>query len=107
MHTPLRQEEIRNDLARLRIIEVVLGVVLAPLVFLEFALPKSHQTQTVLFGYGSGTIKVVVGIVVLVLLAVGAWLWRCPGCKERLPPEFRPEKCPNCEVRFRDEAPLT
>jgi hypothetical protein len=102
MYTPLQQEEIRNDLARLRIAEVVLGVLIAPLLFLGVALPRHYHAQVSFFGYPSGTIKLAAGAVVLVLLAFGAWLWRCPGCRERLPPEFRPEKCPNCEVRFRD-----
>ena len=90
--------------SRLRVIEVVLGVLIAPLLFLGVALPKHNQADYTILGYPSGTIKLAAGAVVIVLLAFGAWLWRCPGCRERLPPELRPEKCPNCEVRFRDSS---
>lgn len=103
MYTPLQKEEIRQELGRRRIFAAVLLLIEAPVLFIAVAYRRAHDAA--LFGYGIGTVRIVCIVVSIIVAVAFERLWRCPGCKARLPAVLRPEQCEECDLDFRATGP--
>jgi len=100
MYTPMQEEQFREELARRRVMQVILAIIIVPIGFVVVFLKYAHEKS--FFGYSVTTVRIVGCLVIVALAVLAANLWRCPGCKARLGSQFRPETCPNCNAKLRN-----